>query len=156
MKALMMSTAAALFAAGTAYAADVVVTIDADADGVITQSEWTEFRMQNDARFGAWDTDGDGFLSADEYSAGVELQDDADTFGAWDEFYGPWDADADGMLSADEYDAGLWTTFDADDDDVWSAEESAAWEEDEMRYDATRAGSEVSAPDGAAGGAATQ
>lgn len=156
MKALMMSTAAALFAASTAYAADMAVTIDTDADGLISQTEWIEFRSQNEARFGIWDTNSDGFLSVDEYTAGVEMQDDADVFGPWDEFYSPWDADADGMLSVDEYDAGLFDVFDADDDDVWSADESAAWEEDEMRYDATRAGSEVSAPDGAAGAGATQ
>ena len=150
MKTLLMSTAAALFAFGTAYAdqTDVVVLVDEDVDGVITMDEWGASRAETSDIFGDWDADQDNALSRDEYTAGVEMQDDADSFGTWDDRYSDWDADADGMLTQDEYNTGLFDIFDADDDDVWSEEETAAWEEDEMRYDATRSGREVSRSSG--------
>lgn len=144
MKTLMMTAVAALFAAGTAQAADVAVMIDADGDGRVTVEEWTAARTQNETVFGEWDTDADGTLSRAEYEAGVASHDEADKFGTWDDRYTAWDEDADGMLTADEYNTGLWTTFDADADGTWNEDEAAAWEEDEMRYDATRSGAEVS------------
>jgi hypothetical protein len=148
MKTLMMSTVAAVFAFGTAYAQDVLVLIDEDSDGQITVQEWEASRADTTAVFGEWDTDADNILSRDEYEAGVEMQDDADTFGAWDDYYTEWDEDQDGMLTQDEYDAGLFDTFDTDDDELWTEEETKAWEEDEMRYDATRSGREVSRSSG--------
>ena len=139
MKTLMMSSAAALLIAGTAFAQS---ELDANADGMIDRDEFVA-AMGEDA-FGAWDTDGDGMLSRAEFEAGVEQQDDADAFGTWDERYSEWDTDQDEMLTSEEYAAGLFGAFDADADDMWSEEESAAWEEDEMRHDATRSGREVS------------
>ncbi len=139
MKALMTSTAAALLLAGTAFAD---TSWDKNADGQIDREEFRA-GMGEDA-FGSWDTDGDGMLSRSEYEAGIQGQDDADSFGTWDERYGEWDTDQDEMLTRDEYEEGLWGTFDADADDLWSEEERAAWEDDELRYDATRSGREVS------------
>ena len=144
MKTLLMSTAAAMFIAGTAYAEDVKVMIDTDGDGQITVEEWNSSRSEADKIFGTWDSDGDGMLSQDEYAAGTQMQTDADSFGAWDDHYAGWDEDGDGMLSADEYNSGVFSTFDADESGSWSEDETAAWEEDEMRYDATKSGAEVS------------
>lgn len=139
MKTFMMSSAAALLIAGSAFAAG---DWDQNADGMMDRDEFRA--SMGDNAFGAWDTDGDGMLSRAEYEAGVQTQDDADTYSGWDDQYGEWDADQDEMLNRDEYEEGLWTAFDADEDDLWSEEEHSAWEEDEMRYDATRSGREVS------------
>jgi hypothetical protein len=142
MKKLMMTSAAALLVAGTAFAADT--SWDTNGDGMIDRDEYNAGMSQNDSTFGAWDSDGDGTLSRGEYETGVQESDDPDGFGSWDERYSGWDADEDDMLSSDEYSEGLWGTFDADGDDMWNDEEAAAWEENEMRYDATRSGAEVS------------
>lgn len=144
MKTLMMTAAAALLSVGAAHAADVVITIDTDGDSRVSVQEWQTYRTGTEGVFGAWDANTDGMLSADEYSAGIELQEDRDAFGAWDDHYAGWDSDGDGFLSADEYNTGLWGAFDADDDDFWSQDELKAWEEDKLRYDATRGGREVS------------
>lgn len=115
MKTLMMSTAAAIFAAGTAYAADVMVLID---------------------------TDGDGLVSVEEYRASADTWGDA----GMDPMWSRWDADADGMLSADEYNQGIWTHYDSNDDGFIDGPELEAWDEDQLRYDATRSGREISPP----------
>lgn len=139
MKTLMMTTAAILLAAGTAFAQS---TMDTDGDGRISRDE---FRAgMGDNAFGSWDTDGDGMLSRSEYEAGRAGQEDPDTFGSWDDQFGEWERADDDRLSADEYTDGLWGRFDADADDLWNDDEAAAWEENEMRYDATRSGREVS------------
>lgn len=142
-KTLLMTTAAALFAAGAAYAenaaSDMLGTIDADGDGVISTEEWDAYNTGNDAMYSAWDADGDGMLSQEEYEVGVQTQDSADNFSTWKEGYGGWDTSGDGMLSADEYRAGAWTTYDADGDGSWSMAEAEAWQND-----ATRRGFEVS------------
>jgi hypothetical protein len=140
MKTLLMSTAAVILATGAALAADA--SWDKNADGNIDREEFRA-GMGEDA-FGGWDTDGDGALSRTEYEAGLETAEDADSYGTWDDRYSGWDEDTDEMLTRDEYEAGLWGAFDADADDMWNEEESAAWEEDEMRFDATRSGREVS------------
>ena len=140
MKTFLMSSAAALLIAGTAVAQSD--DWDANADGMIDREEFNA--GMGDSAFGAWDTNEDGMLTSDEYQAGVEMQDDADSFGTWDERYADWDANSDESLSAEEYGEGLFGQFDEDDDDMWSEEESTAWEEDEMRFDATRVGREVS------------
>src|SRR5690606_37032015 len=157
MRTLLMSAVAAMFVAGTAYAADVRAQIDADGDGQISAEEWDASRAGTAHVFGEWDTDGDNMLSRDEYDAGVGMQADVDSFGTWDDRYADWDEDGDSMLSADEYNRGLWQTYDADESGFWSQDETSAWEEDEMRYDATRMGAEVNTDDsgseaGAAGG----
>ena len=139
MKTLMMSTAAVLLATGAAFAD---ASWDTNSDGMIDQEEY--MAGMGDSAFGSWDTDEDGMLSRAEYEAGVEMQDDADTFGTWDERYGDWDGDQDEMLSGEEYSMGMWTVFDEDANSMWDPDEMAAWEEDEMRYDATRSGREVS------------
>ena len=141
MRILLTSTAAVLFAAGAAYAD---MSWDANADSNVDREEFRAGLGEN--AFGKWDADQDGMLSRDEYDAGVEMQDDADGFGTWDDRYSEWDADQDEMLSRDEYEEGLWTSYDADQDDLWNQEETTAWEEDEMRYDATRSGREISPP----------
>jgi hypothetical protein len=166
MKSLMMSTAAVILATGVAFAQSSVGDnaenpgkgtnmqssseqsgkmqpgLDTDGDGMISRDEFRA--SMGDNAFGGWDTDDDGMLSRSEYEAGVGGQDNGDSFATWDDRYSGWDEDQDEMLSADEYDQGLWTQYDADQDDLWNDEESAAWEEDEMRYDATRSGREVS------------
>lgn len=172
MKTLMMSTAAVLLATGVAFAqssttgqnaedpgkgtnvqsdsessgkmttSDQMRQMDADGDGNVSREEFRASMGEN--AFGAWDTDSDGMLSRNEYEAGVTGQDNADDFATWDDRYSDWDEDQDEMLSADEYGQGLWTQYDADEDDMWNDEESAAWQEDDMRYDATRSGREVS------------
>lgn len=139
MKTFLMSSAAALLIAGTAYAQS---GMDTDGDGMISHDEFTAGMGEN--AFGAWDTDNDGMLSRAEYEAGAKQQEDADTLSTWDDRYSDWDENQDEMLSGDEYSQGLWSSYDADADDMWNDEESAAWEEDEMRYDATRSGREVS------------
>ncbi len=143
MKTLMMSTAAVLIAAaGVAFAAEA--DIDTNHDGQIDAQEWNASRADSAEVFGKWDTNGDNTLSRDEYAAGVKAQSDADKFGTWDDRYKAWDTDDNGMLSQEEYDTGLWNTFDANHDNMWNADELKAWNEDEMRYDATRAGRDVS------------
>lgn len=151
MKTTMMTAVAALFAFGSAHAADVVVAIDGDADGQVTVEEWTTARGSMEGLFGEWDTDGDNMLSRSEYDAAIGAHAEADKFGTWDDRYGAWDEDADEMLSADEYNMGLWTQFDSDESGFWSQDEITAWEEDEMRYDATRSGRQVSSPDASTG-----
>ncbi|HET7410626.1 MAG TPA: hypothetical protein VFJ13_10535 [Paracoccaceae bacterium] len=144
MKTLLMSTAAVLFVAGTAYAEDVRVLIDADEDGQITVEEWDASRAEMDNVFGEWDADADNFLTQEEYQARLEMQDDADSFGTWDDRYAAWDTDADGMLSVDEYNAGLWDVYDADEDGMWSMDEAGAFQEHGLNYDAVRSGADVS------------
>ena len=139
MKTLMMSTAAVLLAAGGAFAQ---MSMDTNGDGQIDRAEFRASFGEN--AFGTWDTNGDGMLSRSEYEAGVDAQNDADSYTAWDDRYGGWDSDADDMLSADEYDEGLWGEFDADQNDMWNEEENAAWQGDTMRFDAARAGRQVS------------
>ena len=142
MKTLMMSTAAVLIATAGAFAAEA--SLDTNNDGQIDAQEWTASRADSTAVFGQWDTNGDNALSQDEYDAGVQAQSDADQFGSWDDRYKAWDTDENGMLSQDEYDTGLWNNFDANHDNAWDADEMKAWNEDEMRYDATRPGRQVS------------
>jgi hypothetical protein len=139
MKTFLMGSAAALLLAGTALADS---EWDMNADGMIDREEFRAGIGEN--AYGEWDTNADGMLSRAEYEAGIAAQDDADTYGAWDDHYGGWDADQDEMLTRDEYEEGLWTTFDADEDDLLNEHESAAWQEDDLRYDATRSGREVS------------
>jgi hypothetical protein len=139
MKTFMMTSAAALLVAGTAFAQS---GMDANNDGMIDRDEFRA-GMSDDA-FGEWDVDGDGVLTQDEYEARVEMQDDPDGFGTWEDMYSDWDTDDTEGLSADEYNEGLFSAFDADADDMWSEEEVGAWQSDEMRYDATRSGRQVS------------
>lgn len=139
MKTFMMSSAIALLIAGSAVAQS---SWDANADGMMDRDEFSA--AMGDNAFGSWDENGDGILTRDEYEAGVEAADDGDGYGAWDDNYADWDTDQDEGLSREEYGAGLWAAYDADEDDLWNNEEHSAWEEDEMRYDATRSGREVS------------
>ncbi len=171
MKTLMMSTAAVLLATGVAFAQSSSTTgqnaenpgkgtntqsvsessgkampsnksLDTDGDGQISRDEFSA--SMGDNSFGGWDTDGDGMLSQSEYEAGVSGQDNANSFSNWGDRYSGWDTDKDDMLSSDEYSEGLWTQYDANQDDMWDDDENAAWQEDNMRYDATRSGREVS------------
>jgi EF hand len=139
MKTFMMTSAAALLIAGSALAQS---DWDKNSDGMIDRQEFNA--GMGDNTFGTWDADGDGMLSQQEYDNAVEMQDDADSFGTWDDQFGGWDADQDKALSGEEYSTGVFGAFDKDQNDMWSEDESAAWEEDEMRYDATRSGREVS------------
>ena len=139
MKTFLMTSAAALLIAGTASAQ---MSLDANADGMIDREELRAGMGEN--AFGAWDADNDGMLSRAEYEAGVEAQEDRDTYVGWGDRYSDWDADQDEMLTRDEYEGGLFSAFDTDADEMFNPDEMAAWEEDEMRYDATRSGREVS------------
>ena len=153
MKTLLMTTVAALFAAGAAYAEEVKVLIDTDSDGRVTVEEWDASRA--DFAFGEWDTDADSMLSRDEYEARLATQENADSFGGWDDSYAAWDADGDGMLSMEEYNTGLWDAFDEDDDSMWSQDEAMAFEQNELHLDAVRSGAEVSPPDSGGTGSGT-
>ena len=143
MKTLMIGTAALLLA-GAAFAQSA--SFETNAEGMIERDQFRAGMGENP--FGDWDTDGDGVLSRAEYEAGVAAQDEADTYGSWDDRFGEWERAEEDRLTADEYIDRLWGAFDADHDDMWNEEESAAWEEDEMRYDATRSGREISTPSG--------
>ena len=89
MKTLLMSTAAAMLVAGSAYAADVAIIVDTDNDGFISASEYNAaLAERNDAYwFDAWDTDGDGMISRDDFVSGN---------------FATYDVDGDEMLSQDE------------------------------------------------------
>jgi hypothetical protein len=150
MKTLLMTTVAALFAAGAAYAEDVKVLIDTDSDGRVTVEEWDAARA--DFAFGDWDADADTMLSREEYETAIQMQENADNFGGWDDNYAAWDADGDGMLSMEEYNSGLWDAFDEDDDSMWSQDETSAFEQNELNLDAVRSGAEASPPDGSSAG----
>lgn len=151
MKTLLMSTAAVMFVAGTAYAEDVRVMIDADEDGQVTVEEWDSSRAGMTNVFGDRDTDADNYLTQEEYEAYVDAQGTADSAHSWDDRYAGWDTDGDGMLSVDEYNAGLWAAYDADADGMWSQDEMSAWEEEEG-FDATRSGATIDGGDAGAGG----
>lgn len=139
MKTFFMTSAAALLLAGTALAQS---QMDTNGDGMVDREEY--MASMGESAFGSWDADGDGMLSRAEYEAGTEAAEDADSYSGWDDRYSEWDADADEMLSGEEYSMGMWSAFDADADDMLNEDEMAAWEEDEMRYDATRSGRQVS------------
>lgn len=70
---------------------------DADGDGMLAEEEWKEGfsdtyeDREYDGAFGDWDSNSDGYLDSDEYSAG--------TFNMWDE-------DGNGYIDNDEYD--IW------------------------------------------------
>jgi len=57
---------------------------------------------------GAWDGDGDGALSEEEFNTGFGEG------GAYDE----WDADDDGMLTEDEFNGGVFGGYDDDESGV--------------------------------------
>lgn len=86
MKTLMMTTAAALIAAGSAYAADVLVIVDGES---MTMEQYRSTLAEpNDAYwFDAWDADRDGMLSRDEVN---------------DAWFAQYDIDQDSLLSQDE------------------------------------------------------
>ena len=73
--------------------------------------------------YGAWDGDGDGMWSEEEFGEGFG-EGEEDSFGMWDE-------DDDGMLSEDEYNAGVMGAYDEDDDGFLNEEEQAAFMEDD-------------------------
>lgn len=54
---------------------------------------------------GAWDTDGDGALSQEEFETGWGEND----------VYSTWDEDGDGALTEEEFNAGVFDSYDADD-----------------------------------------
>lgn len=133
MKTFLMSSAAAILFAGTAFA-----------QSGMDREQFSASFGEN--AFGAWDTDNDGMLSRAEFEAGVAAAEDADAYAAWDDRYAEWDADEDEMLTREEYEEGLWTHYDMDASGTLEEAEVHAWDEDEMRYDATRSGREVSPP----------
>ena len=95
MKTILMATAATLFAAGTAMAADTIVIVDTDGDGMISTSEYQEYRSgTGEGWFGMWDADQDGMLSAQEFDQGMwtHYDSDADTFWSQDELTA-WEED---------------------------------------------------------------
>ena len=101
MKTLMISTIALLFA-GTAIAAGGKMS---------------------------WDTDADGMISEEEYTAAQERN----------KVFEAWDADSDGSLNADEFATGKWKMFDQNADNMWDETEAGMWMDA-----ATRSGAEVS------------
>ncbi len=118
MKTLLMSSAAALLIAGTAFAASMdAASMDANGDGSISRDEFNA--SMGDNSFGAWDTDNDGMLSRAEYEAGAKQSENADSLSTWDDRYSDWDENQDEMLTSDEYNQGLWTQYDANQDDMW-------------------------------------
>lgn len=115
MKKLIMTSVAAVLAAGAATAQDVSVIVDADADDVVTYEEYEA-----------------GLMAAPETEGWVDI---------WD-----YDFDQDDVLTREEYARGMWTHYDVTGDNTWSPDELKAWEEDQLRYQATRSGREISPP----------
>jgi len=93
-------------------------TVDADADGVISQTEWAALRSgtlvagtRAASMIETHDTDGDGLLSVDELAAaGATMRENRPKGTRAAEMatrmFTALDADADGMLSPEEFAAG--------------------------------------------------
>ena len=141
MKTFLMTSAATLLIAGTAFAQGAYdpSQVDADHNGTIDRNEFNA-AYGNDA-FGKWDTNNDGKLSRDEYQAGVETWGDQDMGNLYD----PWASnDLNEPLTADNFENGLWTHYDLNKNGTLEPAEAKAWDEYQLRYDATRSGREVS------------
>lgn len=91
---------------------------DGNDDDIIDSDEWNTgvetfaFDNVDYGEMSAWDTDGNGEISADEWRAGYEST-------VWT----AWDADASGDLSRDEIDDPWWAFFDGNDDDIIDSDE---------------------------------
>lgn len=69
------------------------------------------------------DANGDGMVTADEYTTAVQNESS----------FAMYDADGDGMLSADEYNTAVWERYDMDADGMWNEEEMKLYDNDMIR-----------------------
>lgn len=98
---------------------------DMDDDDLIAEEEF--YTTWNDAGYyEAWDTDGDGYIDAMEWEAGVD-----EYYSDWDyDAYGDfanWDLDDDELLGEDEFGEGYYTAWDMDGDGYIDATEYEQW-----------------------------
>lgn len=84
---------------------------DADANGVINQSEWNSGLAQNDL-FGTYDANDDGVLDEQEWGdIGTNLG------------FNEWETDNQEGISENEFGTGLWGEYDADQSGDWAENE---------------------------------
>lgn len=88
-------------------------TYDTDGDGFVTDDEFG-VGFANTPYYGTYDLDNDGLLDANEFGVGT-----AD-FG-YD--YNAFDLDGDGYVNDDEFYGGVYNTFDVDNDGLLDANE---------------------------------
>lgn len=113
---------------------------DANHDNVITNDEF------DNGYYTIWDTDNDGYLSAEEYAVMMQHQNnDIGTYQDWDTnndqqidtneyrigadrtIFGAWDRNANGSLDKEEFTGGFFDTWDANDDNRLDENEYADW-----------------------------
>ncbi len=140
MKTFLMSSAAAILFAGTALAQAGydLSQVDTNQDQMIDRDEF--HAAYGDDAFGRWDTNQDQMLTRDEYQAGVDSWGDDNVSNLYD----PWAEDELAQLDPDQFEEGLWTHYDVNQSGTLEPAEVKAWDEYQMRYDATRSGREVS------------
>lgn len=91
------------------FAAGLFAVLDANDDGTIGSTEWSDAGAgwTGDAALADWDGDGDGALGEDELASGLQGS----------ELWSEWDADGNGRLSRAEFNAAVFGAWDANDDD---------------------------------------
>lgn len=112
MKTLLTTTAAALLIAGTAYSASDRVQETAGEPDDQTVVEAQE-RADLPRTFTEWDTDHDGYLSREEYEAGVQGHPNAAEFPTWDELDAQM-ADPEGRMTAQDFQDSVSKYYPAD------------------------------------------
>ncbi len=140
MKTFLMSSAAAILFAGSAFAQAGydLSQVDANQDQMVDRDEFRA--AYGDDVFGRWDANSDGVLTRDEYQAGMENWGDDDVSSLYD----PWAEDESAEMNPEDFEEGIWTHYDVDQSGTLEPAEVQAWDEYQMRYDATRSGREVS------------
>lgn len=95
MRMLITTSAAALLMAGTAYAADrTSETAGQPDDQTVVQAQ---ARADTSRLFTEWDADQDGYLSREEYEAGVQAHPNPQDFPGWDKLDATY-ADPEGRM----------------------------------------------------------
>lgn len=135
MKSFLISSVAAVLLAGPAVAQ---AGYDLNKDEMIDRDEFRG--AYGDDVFGLWDANEDDVLSREEYRTGVDSWGD-DEIG---HLYDPWADEETAELSPEDFQKGMWTHYDVDKSGTLESAELKAWDEYQMRYDATRSGREVS------------
>src|SRR5690625_1024619 len=112
MKTLLTTTAAALLIAGTAYSASDKVQETAGHSDDQTVVEAQE-RADLPRTFTEWDTNHDGYLSREEYEAGVQGHPNAGEFPTWDQLDAQM-ADPEGRMTAQDFQDSVSKYYPAD------------------------------------------
>lgn len=100
LKQMHLTTTAVLAALLAAPAAAAPGDWDANADGSVSETEFTD-EFSRTGVFEDWDTDGDGALTEGEFSTGAYRGHDADRDGAWND--AEWD-----MAETEWSNDGFW------------------------------------------------